>query len=428
MAYTYKNPVLYIGFNQARVLRWSRNDVRADSYDIEESGDMVVVIWNDKKMFEGWLKEHEVAIDQPERVRFYAIDSWGWMTRHIMNLSGSIRTKYNEAGSTLKTCGEIIKDILDNAGIPGWVCSGYSWGELSAMTVQPPMVDWEGIYVADAINEILRYQATFGAWIDPITKHMKFVNFEASLPQKAVYLGALNQSIIDHSEYNIVRTDLRPTLRGCLTKVIVEGDGISVTREDLSGCGTEANYTAERFIKDNNYVAGDESRMQTIADRVLAMNKDVKIEGEVVIDMGDTDVEWELGQEVAIKNSNKTEWDTRYLKIIGLTYDFQARQITIMLTNSRALFGDVFLRKNRVIDSKVDEIERDVESETALRIEQKTLLCEVTLKRWELWSPEGWGYRYNIRELHNIHNKYYAVRNLGGRFLEVGDNVSLLID
>ena len=506
MAYIYKDPVLHIGFNQPRVLRWSRDDVRADSYDIEDAGDMVQVIWNDKKLFEGWLKENEVSVDQPERMRFYAVDNWGWLTRHILKIGGYIRMKYNavDEGQTLKTCGEIIKDILDNANIPGWVCSGYSAGSLSGMTVQPPMVDWEGIYIADAINEVLRYQATYGMWIDPITKKMKFVDFESSMPEKSVYLGVLNQSIIDHSEYNIVKTDLRPTLRECVTKVIIEGEGIyeesevtleedwdsnleadwnwvkwyqqkdtygkvfscfktpssvdlpllsmkieddgtvgsrvitaeieyisdisgttwieseasvnpetgkirfnvpvmdlrinnmqgkyrrlpearsknnvrmtlaqrtgnlRIEREDLSGAGTQANYTREKYIKDTNYyklikggvaVRDDTSRMNAVGDKALVLNKDIKMEGMVTIDIGDEDVNWELGQKVAIKNSNKSAWATNYLRIVEIDYDLQRRECSLELTSNRSLFGESFMGSQRRLSKKVDEIERDV--------------------------------------------------------------------
>lgn len=592
MSYTYKNPVLDIGFNQPRILRWTRDDVRADSYDVENAGAMVSVIWNDKKMFEGWLMEHKVSISQPENVAFYALDGWEWFNSHILEIGGNRKIKYNaiDEGQELKTCGEILKEVLDCGKIPGWVCSGYHESELNAMVIEPPIIDWEGVYIGDAINEVLKYQGTYGAWIDLITKKIRFMNFEGTMEEKSVYLGELNENVLDHGEYNVKRAELKPTLRGCITKVIVEGAGVYeektveleedwdegleadwnfykantepdtygkvyrrfkvpdiinlplldmkieddgtvgsreimvevgyirkdtgetiwlekeagidieagvvrfgrpvvnlrisylgfyrfkmeviqkgkvrltfgertddlvAEREDLSGAGTEANYTREKYIRDTDYyklikdevvIRDDTSRMEEMGDKILVLNKDIKLEGKVVIDMGDTDVNWELGQKVSVKNSNKGEWDTKYLRVAAISYAFHQREATLSLSSSKVLFGYAFLEDQRMLRKKVEKTEREVEKlerwwrvkgrvpkdeieelkdELAGEGKRTVLVCEVTAKNT---TDEEGVYVYNVEEVGNTDNVFYNVENKGDAFIEVGDAVKVVID
>lgn len=592
MSYTYKKPVLDIRFNQPRILRWTRDDVRADSYDVEKVGAMVIVVWNDKKMFEGWLMEDSVGISQPEKVAFYALDGWEWLNSHILEIVGERKIKYNaiDEGQELKTCGEIIKEILDCGNIPGWICSGHSGGELDGMTVEPPIIEWEGVYIGSAINEVLSYQATHGAWIDPITKKMKFIDFTGSIEEKSVYLGVLNNNVLEHGEYNVKSAILKPTLRGCVTKVIVEGEGVFekktveleedwdesleadwdfykantepdtygkvyrqfkvpdainlplldmeieddgtvsgeeiiaevgyvrkdteetvwmkkeagmdldtgiirfgkpivnlrisylgfyrfkmdviqkgkvrltfgertsdlvVVREDLSGAGTEANYTKEKYIKDTNYyklikdsvvIRDDTSRMEVLGDKILLLHKDVNMQGRVVIDIGDEDVNWELGQKVRIRNSNKAEWDTKYLRIAGISYDFHGREATLNLADWKDLIGYEFVEDRRLLKEKADKIEKDVEKlnkwwkskgknpkdevedledELAGEGKRTTLICEVTAKNT---TDEEGVYVYNVEEIGNIENVFYNVENKGEALIEVGDAVKVVID
>ncbi len=113
------------------------------------------------------------------------------------------------------TCGQIIREILNTqktelAGfIDHWIDS-----ELNAMTIMPPRMEFAGITLAEAFDQILQYQYDAGWDLDPNYNTIHF----RSLKKTALTVKNLDASTLRAEQYH-----LKATIAPCITRVILEG-------------------------------------------------------------------------------------------------------------------------------------------------------------------------------------------------------------
>ena len=426
--------------------------------------------WNSIKLFDGNLLTQEPGIEENrEGITFSAYDKWEWLNNHIFTNGSTSKIHFNDKdqGDSMKTCAQIMTEILNQAIADGWGCT---YGSLASMTLVPPRLNFYGSTYGAAIYQVLYMQADHQAYIDNATKIFTLVNFNA-LEQKSIYLGQLNTAVgtLEGSNFNVKSANLRLNLAGCKTKAILEGGsvirqlteeltldheegryrywnanhsnwlqnlldntgaftqekptvtiqvekqydggawtevewGVSSSMNPLTGVVKTGDYrihslefshgyqnarpvltiyrakrvtvtyayegdpiyktytadhsTAHQFGYDavlylnqegmrQAYIDGakvrdDLDQMDAMVKLLLTTLKDEKLEGTVVLDMGEkdtADVLWKQGQKVKIEYSINNVWTDRFARIQNIEYRFDTREVTLGLTSDRLPFG-----------------------------------------------------------------------------------------
>ena len=427
--------------------------------------------WNDVRLFDGNLLMQEPSVEEDmEGISFSAYDRWEWLNNHIFTKGNTSKIHYNDKdqGDSMKTCAQIMTEILNQAIADGWGCT---YGSLASMTLVPPRLNFYGTSYGEAIYQVLYMQADHQAYIDNSTKVFTLVNFNA-LDEKSIYLGKLNNAVgtLEGSKFNVKSANLRLNLSGCKTKAILEGGStiyqlteeltldseegryrywkashanwlntlvnnsgqitqnpptvvIQVEKRINSGAWNEVEwrvgssmnpktgvvktgdytihsldfshgyahaqpmttvyrakrvtvtyayegspiyktYTADDstahqfgydavlyinqdgmrqvYVEGQSCVRNDLDQMDTMVKLLLTTLKDEKLEGSVVLDMGEkdtADVLWKQGQKVKIEYSINDVWTDRFARIQNIEYRFDTREVTLGLTSDRLPFG-----------------------------------------------------------------------------------------
>jgi len=426
--------------------------------------------WNDVRLFDGNLLMQEPSVEEDsEGVTFDAYDRWEWLNNHIFTKSDTSKIHYNDKdqGDSMKTCAQIMTEILDQAVADGWGCT---YASLASMTLVPPRLNFYGTSYGEAIYQVLYMQADHNAYIENSTKVFTLVNFNA-LDEKSIYLGKLNNAVgtLEGSNFNVKSANLRLNLSGCKTRAILEGgskiyqiteelamdsesghyrywnashanwlntlvnssgeitqnppivtiqvekqyDGgawkevkwkVGSSMNPLTGVIKTGDYTihsldfshgyaaarpvttiyraktvtvtyayegtpiykrytasdstahqfgynADLYINqdgmrqvsiDGSTVRNDLDQMDSMVNLLLTTMKDEKLEGTVVLDMGEkdtADVLWKQGQKVKIEYSINDVWTDRFARINNIEYRFDTREVTLGLTSDRLPFG-----------------------------------------------------------------------------------------
>ena len=139
---------LKFSLGQPAVLNWEESGRPEELQRIQNQP--VKFTWGGVDLFVGKLRIQEPSITHSEKIRFSAVDGWEWLNNHIFTKNQTTRVEYNNAniGQPIKTCGEILKEVLDQAIADGWEGS-YTQTQLDKMTVKPPM---EKLYIKFFIN------------------------------------------------------------------------------------------------------------------------------------------------------------------------------------------------------------------------------------------------------------------------------------
>ena len=113
----------------------------------------------------------------------------------------------------------------------------------------------------------------------------------------------------------------------------------------------QLGYDSQLYINESTllkiYVNGalirdDTAQVDALVVNLLNALKDEKIEGSVVIDMGDkdnADISWALGQRVQIRNSIGGEWNDIYTRIQSIEYRFDTMEVELTLSAENLPFG-----------------------------------------------------------------------------------------
>jgi len=462
-----KGMTVRLALGQPACLHWTEEGRPENLQRLSYS--QVSFTWNDNRLFDGNLLMQEPSVEEDsEGVTFDAYDKWEWLNNHVFTKSDTSKIHYNDKdqGDTMKTCEEIMTEILDQAVADGWGCT---YGDLSSMTLTPPRLNFFGTNYGEAIYQVLYMQADHNAYIENSTKVFTLVNFN-TLDEKSVYLGKLNTAVgtLDGSNFNVKSANLSLNLSGCKTKAILEGgntfnqvtETLTFDKEEsdnryfnaahanwlstllnssgvftqdpptvtiqvetqydggawsevewrlnstinpktgvikvqnlvhqqlvwVNGGGTSTvlvNYRAKSVVVTYAYegdpifktytaddstahqfgydadlyvneqgmrqvdidgvtVRDDLDQMDDMVNLLLTTMKDEKLEGTVVLDMGEkvtADVLWKQGQKVKIEYSINDVWTDRFARINNIEYRFDTREVTLGLTSDKLPFG-----------------------------------------------------------------------------------------
>jgi len=216
---------LSMALEEPRVLNWEEPGRPEEIQKVNNTE--VKVTWGSESniLFLGNLRIQREGIAQKEGLRLQAVGRWEFLNSHVFTKAGTSRVRFNDEnrGQTIKTCGEILKEILDRA-ITGGLDISYTQAQLDAMTVEPPPLTFQGSYFTHAIREVLKWQGTHSAYIDPDGYEFTLVDFD-NLTEKSVYLGELKTPVgtLVSDQYNVKSCDLALSLAGCKTECIFEG-------------------------------------------------------------------------------------------------------------------------------------------------------------------------------------------------------------
>ena len=130
-----------------------------------------------------------------------------------------------------------------------------------------------------------------------------------------------------------------------------EGDPIFKTYTADDSTAHQFGYDADLYVNEQGMrqvkidgvtVRDDLDQMDDMVNLLLTTLKDEKLEGTVVLDMGEkdtADVLWKQGQKVKIEYSINDTWTDRFARVNSIEYRFDTREITLGLTSDKLPFG-----------------------------------------------------------------------------------------
>ena len=173
---------------------------------------------------------------------------------HYVVYNADIGEPEYSAAKADKNCGQIIQDIFDNTkdDISDYV-TNVNASELTNMDIKPPRLEFVGLNVLEAIQEVMKYQFNFGFWLDPADKVLHFQSL------KKDDLTTFN---VNPSNDAVQSTKIKKNIVSSVSKVIFEGSH-------------EIETVAEFDLNTSSYLAAG---VQTSDDFVLTSDWDTSLE------------------------------------------------------------------------------------------------------------------------------------------------------
>lgn len=209
-------------FDGPRYLSFGR-DIRFDEDDVFSANDKISLTINGTTVFTGWISEHNPRLNTNETIEYRAAGPRSKLSGITLTRNNSATVIYNGEDITEKTTSKwTYRQIFQNIAskIPNKYVTSVSIGA-GIMTATAPETSFIGMSIEDCLRSVIEKVGKVGYYITP-QRQLRVVNLDSTISKK-VYLGEIGEKVSDHSEYNVLNTDLNWSIAGAKTKCVIEG-------------------------------------------------------------------------------------------------------------------------------------------------------------------------------------------------------------